>query len=109
MSSLRTIMICQNEICQARGSKKILQYTQKKWSESFSRTYPDVLIKEWNCSGDCEMGPIVQVNDSIILREVQESTIDQLLSDPQRVLGGVLHVLEQDRDAFERIIHGDLF
>lgn len=59
--------------------------------------------------GDCEQGPIVKVNDSLLLRGVDNQTALQLLQDPESVMGQVMHVLEQDRETFDRIIKGELF
>lgn len=109
MSSLRTIIVCQNETCQARGAKGVLHRLQEQYNNTFSEQYPQLRIQEGDCMGECEMGPIVRVNDSIVLRQVNEALVDQLLQDPESIIGDVMHVLEQDRDTFDRIIRGDLF
>lgn len=107
--SLRTIIICQNEACQTKGAKSVQQKLESLYEEEYEETYPDLKIAAGDCMGDCEMGPIVKVNDSIILRNVNEATAEKLLSDPKAVLGEVMHVLEEDRDTFDRIIKGELF
>ncbi len=82
---------------------------QTQWEESYKDTYPDLLIEAGDCSGDCEWGPIVTVNDSIILRHFEKESVEELLQNPSQMLGEVMHVLEQDRETFDRIIAGDLY
>jgi len=106
---LRTIEVCQNITCQNKGSKAILHRLQTLYTEQYASQYPDLRIEEGDCKGDCEFGPIVRVNDSIVLREVEKEQAEQLLQNPESVMGDVMHVLEQDRETFERIIGGELF
>lgn len=82
---------------------------QSLFEEQYKNVYPGLQIEAEDCMGDCEQGPIVRVNDSFLLREVDNQTVQRLLEHPEEVLGQVMHVLEQDRETFERIIHGDLF
>lgn len=79
------------------------------YSEQYKSQYPNLQIESWDCMGECELGPIVKINDTIVLREVQKEQVDELFSNPEAVLGEVQHVLEQDRETFDRIIHGELF
>lgn len=82
---------------------------EEQYEQKFEETYPDLLIESGDCQGECERGPIVRVNDSIVLREVDEQMAEKLMNDPESLLGEVMHVLEQDRETFDRIIQGDLF
>lgn len=79
------------------------------YAERFTAVYPNLQIIEWDCNGDCEQGPVVKVNDSVLLREMDNQRAQQLLEDPEAVLGQVMHVQEEDRDTFERIISGELY
>ncbi len=106
---LRKISVCQNTTCQNKGSKAVLHRLTALYAEEFKEKYPDLRIEACDCIGDCEQGPIVKVNDSLLLRGVDNQTALQLLQDPQPVMGQVMHVLEQDRETFERIIRGELF
>lgn len=106
---LRKISVCQNTSCQNKGSKAVLHRLVALQQEEFNGKYPDLRIEGCDCIGDCEQGPIVKVNDSLLLRGVDNQTALQLLQDPQSVMGQVMHVLEQDRETFERIIRGELF
>lgn len=102
-------MVCQNIVCQNKGSKSVLHRLQSLYDEQFKHTYPSLQIVTGECQGDCEQGPVLQVNDSVWLREVSMQQAMDLLQNPEAVLGQVMHVKEQDREIFERIIHGDLF
>jgi NADH:ubiquinone oxidoreductase subunit E len=106
---LRKISVCQNTTCQNKGSKAVLNRLTALYNEEYQKTYPDLRIEPYDCMGDCEQGPIVKVNDSLLLRGVDNQTALQLLQDPESVMGQVMHVLEQDRETFERIIKGELF
>lgn len=79
------------------------------YADDYEAAYPDLRIESGDCHGECERGPIVRVNDSIVLREVDEEMAQKLMTDPESILGEVMHVLEQDRETFDRIIEGDLF
>ena len=109
MAELRTITVCQAELCQNRGSKTVMHRLQTRWEELYKDKYPNLRIEAGDCSGDCEWGPVVTVNDSIILRHVDKEMAERLLENPDEMLGEGMHVLEQDRDTFDRIIGGDLF
>jgi len=106
---LRKISVCQNTTCQNKGSKAVFNRLTSLYSEEFKQKYPDLHIEVGDCMGDCEQGPIVKVNDSLLLRHVDNQTAEQLLRDPESVMGQVMHVLEQDRETFDRIIGGQLF
>lgn len=106
---LRRIAVCQNTTCQNKGSKAVLNRLTSLYNEEFKQKYPGLNIEPWDCMGDCEQGPVVKVNDSLLLRGVDNQTALQLLQDPESVMGQVMHVLEQDRETFDRIIGGDLF
>jgi NADH:ubiquinone oxidoreductase subunit E len=107
--SLRRIVVCQNEECQTKGAKFVQSTLQKRYLEEFDERYPELIIESGDCQGECERGPVIKVNDSIVLREVDKKMISKLFQNPESLLGEVMHVLEQDRDTFERIIKGDLF
>lgn len=106
---LRKICVCQNTTCQNKGSKAVLNRLTTLYAEEFTGKYPNLQIEAGDCMGDCEQGPIVKVNDSLLLRGVDNQTAVQLLQDPESVMGQVMHVLEQDRETFDRIIKGELF
>ncbi|MCW1930445.1 MAG: (2Fe-2S) ferredoxin domain-containing protein [Candidatus Kerfeldbacteria bacterium] len=106
---LRKIAVCQNTVCQNKGSKMVLNRFQSLLKERYADKYPNLHIVAWDCMGDCEMGPVVKVNDSTLLRLVDQDTVDKLMADPETVIGQVMHVLEQDRETFERIVSGDLY
>lgn len=95
--------------CQNKGSKAVLNRLQNVWKEQYAEKYPTLQIIASDCMGDCEQGPILKVNDSMLIRLADQSTAEQLLKDPETVLGQVMHVLEKDRDTFERIINGELY
>lgn len=107
---LRKILICQNTGCQSRGSKllkhRVLELLDE---EGYRKQYPNILVGDWDCSEDCELGPIIKVNDSVLLRHAEKEDIENLFQDPESVLGEIMHVLEDEREAFERIIEGELF
>src|SRR3989339_347573 len=103
---LKKITICQNTVCQNKGSKAILQRLESLYEEKYKAIYPQLRIERGDCLGDCEQGPIVRVNDAIFLRNVNNQQIQQLLDHPEEVLGTVQHVREQDREIFERILGG---
>lgn len=105
---LRKITVCQNGTCQNKGSKSVLHRLQQLYEEQYQKEYPNLQIQAGDCMGDCELGPIVKVNDSLILRQCEKETMDKLLSDPNSVMGEVMHVLEKDRETFERIVGGEL-
>lgn len=106
---LRKVCICQSTTCQNKGAKALMHRLTALYQEQYTAEYPDLRILPADCMGDCEQGPIVKVNDSILLREVDHQKAQQLLADPQSLLGQVMHVLEQDRATFERIINGELY
>lgn len=106
---LRSIAICQSTVCQNKGSKAVLSRAQALFKEKYAEAYPKLLIVASDCAGECELGPIVKVNDSTILREVDQQKIEELFAHPEAVLGKVMHVLEQDRETFERIVAGELY
>lgn len=110
MSELRKIVICQSLACQGRGSKQVLHRLRDLLETDVVRKrYPKLIINTQENCGDCEQGPIVYVNDSIVLRRVDADQISELIDNPSSVLGGVMHVLEQDRETFERIVEGELY
>lgn len=109
MSVLRKINICQASTCQDKGSKVILHIVDKLITEEYKEQYAKLQVTTQDCMGDCEQGPIVKVNDSYILREVDNEKIKELLADPEKILSEVSHVQEKDRETFERIIDGELF
>lgn len=109
MSELRKIMVCQNTTCQDKGSKTVLHRLNTRYVEQYGDMYPDLRIEAGDCNGDCEWGPIVKVNDSMVLRNVDKELVEQLLQHPEQILGDVMHVLEKDRETFDRIIGGELF
>lgn len=109
MAELRKIVVCQNVTCQNKGSKSVLHRLQTQYEERFQEVYPDLRIEEGDCNGDCEQGPIVKVNDALLLRNVDPQRAQELLERPQDVLGDVMHILEEDRQAFDRILNGELF
>lgn len=110
MSELRTIEVCQAEGCQAKGAKHVM-FRLKNTMETGNgaEKHPDLRINWGGCQGDCEFGPIVRVNDSVVLREVTPDMIEQLIENPDAMMGEVMHVLENDRETFERIIDGQLW
>lgn len=77
--------------------------------EGYYEKHPDLQIEGGDCMGDCEQGPIVKVNDAVLLRHADKEKARQLLDDPEAVLGEVMHVLDEDQDTFNRILSGDLF
>lgn len=109
MIELKKITVCQSTVCQDKGSKGVLHRLEKQYAERFSEVYPDLIIEPGDCQGDCEQGPIVKVNDSILLREVDNQMAQEILEDPDGVLSDLMHVQEDDRETFERIINGDLY
>lgn len=106
---LRKVCVCQNMTCQNKGSKLVLNRLQSAWKEHYAQKYPQLQIVAGDCMGDCEMGPVIKVNDSTILRLVDTHKVEELLENPEQVLGEIMHVLEQDRETFERIVAGDLY
>ncbi|MBI2411376.1 MAG: NAD(P)H-dependent oxidoreductase subunit E [Candidatus Kerfeldbacteria bacterium] len=106
---LRKITVCQNIVCQNKGSKAVLYRLQSEYDEKFRSKYPQLQIQVGDCMGDCEQGPIVKVNDAILLRGADNAMMLRLLENPEEVLGQVMHVLEEDRETFERIVKGELF
>lgn len=86
----------------------MLHRLENVYAERFTEAYPDLRIEAGDCNGGCEQGPIVKINDSVLLREVDNQTAQRILEDPESVLGDVMHVLEQDRDTFERIVGGEI-
>jgi NADH:ubiquinone oxidoreductase subunit E len=106
---LRTITVCQNAGCQQRGSKSVLYWFEKMHEEQYKKNYPTLKIEAGDCGGDCELGPIVRVNDSVVLRYVDKDQVEELMAHPETMLGEVMHVLEKDRETFDRIIKGELF
>lgn len=110
MSELRTIEVCQAEGCQAKGAKHVM-FRLKNLMETTDagNKYPDLRIQWGSCNADCEFGPIVRVNDSVALREVTPEMIEGLIDNPDAMMGEVMHVLENDRETFERIIDGQLW
>jgi NADH:ubiquinone oxidoreductase subunit E len=109
MAELRKIVVCQNVTCQDKGSKGVLQQFQTDYDEQYREKYPDLKIEAGDCNGDCEQGPIVKINDALLLRGVDTARAKDLLERPQDVLGDVMHVLEEDRQTFDRILNGELF
>lgn len=109
MAELKIIEICQSEMCQNKGAKSVKHILETVWKEKYQEQYPDLRIIDGACSGDCEWGPVIKVNDSITLREVDRDMVERLLQDPEVMLGEVMHILEQDRETFDRIIEGELF
>lgn len=109
MTPLRKIEVCQNTTCQDKGAKGVMQYLESRYEEKYKEAYPDLMIIDGDCMGDCEQGPIVKVNESMVLREATKEMMERLLENPEDVLGEVMHVLEQDREIFERIIDGELY
>ncbi len=109
MSLLRKISVCQNATCQDKGSKSVLTVAERFYDEKMKQDYPELIIESGDCMGDCEQGPVVRVNDTIVMRKVDTDKIKQLLEDPEGTLGEVRHIQEQDRETFERIIGGELF
>ena len=109
MVELRKIMVCQNTTCQNKGSKSVLHRLETLYAERFSDVYPKLIISPGDCNGDCEHGPVVKVNDSVMLREVDNQMAEQLMENPESLIGQVVHVLEQDRETFDRIIQGELY
>lgn len=107
MSELRKIVVCKAPECQNKGSKQIKQLLVDLYTNQYTERYPKLLIDDGVCQGDCERGPIVYVNDTVWLSEVDKETAQQLLEEPESLLGDVMHVLEKDRDTFERIISGE--
>lgn len=105
---LRKIVVCQNTVCQNKGSKAVLHRLQRVYEERFRSVYPDLQIEAGDCMGDCEQGPIVKINDSFLMRNVDNQQAQQLIENPESVIGEVMHVLEKDRETFDRIINGEI-
>jgi len=101
-------MVCQSAVCQDKGSKGVLHRLETVYNERFQEKYPDLRIEVGDCNGGCEQGPIVKINDSVMLRNVDNQTAQQILEDPESVMGDVMHVLQEDRETFERIISGEI-
>lgn len=106
---LKQINVCQGMMCQNKGAKSILHRLQTQYREHHQTEYANLHIDACECVGDCEQGPIVRVNDSIILRQMDNVKSKQLLEKPSEIVGEIVHVLEEDREVFDRIIKGDLF
>ncbi len=108
-AELRTIMVCQAPVCQDKGSKGVLHRLQTVYKDRFTSVYPKLQIVAGDCNGGCEEGPIVKVNDAVLLREVDNHAAQEILENPSVVLGEVIHVLEEDQEAFDRIASGELY
>lgn len=106
---LTTIEVCQSTVCQNKGSKGVLHRLQKVFQERFTTTYPALEIRTFDCMGDCEQGPIVRVNERIVLRHMDNYKAQQLLEDPASILGDAVDVHAQDTQTFDNIVNGDLF
>ncbi|MFH1425986.1 MAG: (2Fe-2S) ferredoxin domain-containing protein [Candidatus Kerfeldbacteria bacterium] len=109
MSALTSIAVCQNTTCQNKGSKAILQALLDLYEQKYKEQYPELKIIEGDCNGDCEQGPTILVNKSIVVRKATEDTICRLLENPDDVVGELSHVQEEDKETFERIVQGDLY
>lgn len=109
MSELRRIEVCQDEGCQAKGGKHVMFRLQNLLETEAKGKYPTLQVTWGSCQGDCEFGPIVRINDSVVLREVEPDSMDRLLDNPDTLMGDIMHVLEKDRETFNRIIGGELW
>lgn len=109
MSELQKISVCQNTTCQNRGSKSILYRLQRMYTDQYAETYPSLCIEAGECMGDCEQGPVLKINDAVLLRNVDNKKAEELLQNPQAVLGEALHVLQEDRETFDRLLNGELY
>lgn len=103
------IQVCQATVCQNKGSKGVLHRLQTVFQERFMEKYPQLVIESFDCMGDCEQGPIVKVNDRLLLRNMDNYKAQQLLEDPETFLHDVVDVHENDHVVFDRIASGDLF
>lgn len=102
-------MVCQAPVCQDKGSKGVLYRLQTVYKDRFTSVYPKLQIVPGDCNGGCEQGPMVKVNDAVLLREVDNQAAQEILEDPSAILGEVVHVLEEDRGTFDRIVSGELY
>lgn len=108
-AALRKIVVCQNTVCQNKGSKSVLHRLESLYEEQYREQYPKLQIISGECMGECDQGPNIQVNESIWLRDFDTKQAEELMKNPEAVLGQVMHVREQDRETFERIITGELY
>ncbi len=109
MTDLQTIMVCQAPVCQQKGSKTILLRLHEQYAAHFQDVYPGLQITGGDCGGECENGPVVRVNDVVILKEVDKDRAKMLLESPDVLLGEIQHVQEKDQATFERIVSGELY
>src|SRR3989339_1573592 len=105
---LRKISICQSASCDHQGSEIIFNRLENLYAEKFREQYPNLIIEKVDCLGDCAQGPIIKINDAIVLRNFEKEKVPLLFENPEAVLGKIMHVQDEDREAFERIIGGDL-
>ncbi len=69
------IVICMGSACFSRGSKKIVDAL----NEYFSNTIPEhVFIKGSLCTGNCEKGPVMIVNEQVF-KELDENKVFEIL------------------------------
>lgn len=109
MTTLTTIEVCQAPICQQKGSKTLLHRFHEEYATRFRDAYPELRIVAFDCNGECEQGPIVKINETLLLRHVEKEQVRGMLENPESMIGDVQHVLEKDRETFDRIVDGDLY
>lgn len=109
MAELLKIQVCQAPMCQEKGSKTILHRFHEAYGSKYMNVFPQLQIEAWDCAGECEQGPVVKVNETMLFRQVEKDFVAELFENSAKVLGDVQNVQEKDKDAFDRIIKGELY
>jgi NADH:ubiquinone oxidoreductase subunit E len=96
---IKKITVCNEKTCASRGAEHILSTLQKIYSPKNIRVQP------CKCTGHCEQGPNVVIDDEFIIHDARVSTIAEKIDGQQ--------YKKMDKLTFEDIAKndflGDLF
>ncbi len=65
----KKIEVCTDKNCCKRGSEKIVDHLKKNFNQN------ETVVKSCECTGFCEQGPNVIVDDDYIIHDAQVQTI----------------------------------
>ncbi len=75
---IQHITICMGSSCFSRGNKKIITFIQNYLKEK--QLEDEVVFKGNHCMGNCQQGPMLDINGELIYR-VEESKLEEILNE----------------------------
>ncbi len=73
---IHTITICMGSSCFSRGNKTAVKFLQQYLKEK--RLEDEIVLKGAHCMGDCDKGPLIKIDDEIIIYASDSSLEEKL-------------------------------